>query len=319
MFRVIIIDDQPIFRDIIDAPERVRESWAKSGMHALLERHYDHVAVYGSKQVYDTVVEYGLPESVVAKPTYVDYVVAHSEPGAEDEPAPEADARPLVVVAVGGGDGGHDTIVEPFLRMLQEHKDEIPFRTEILLGPFFAQGVEQGLRASADGLPVSMKNFVPAPSRLCARSDLVISAAGYNSTSEILEHGKRAILVPRIMHRDEQLIRSKQMAELGLVTFLHPDDVTPQLSQRPGVSSVAASSGDSDSSLRSKPAQNALPAPVRMSTLISGSRLHSCSAATKSLRNSRDKAFIASGRLRVTIAKPSRLSKSTLFTTLSQS
>ncbi len=215
-------------RDIIDAPERVRESWAKGGMHDVLERHYDHVAVYGSRSVYDTVVEYGLPESVVAKTTYVDYVVAHSEPGAEDEPAPEADERPLVVVAVGGGDGGHDTIVEPFLAMLQEHKDEIPFRTEILLGPFFAQGVEQGLRASADGLPVSMKNFVPAPSRLFARSDLVISTAGYNSTSEILEHGKRAILIPRIMHRDEQLIRSKQMAELGLVTFLHPDDVTPQ-------------------------------------------------------------------------------------------
>jgi predicted glycosyltransferase/DNA-binding NarL/FixJ family response regulator len=216
-------------RDIIDDPQRIREQWAGNGMHDVLEKHYDHVVVYGSPDVYDTAREYGLPESIVKRTSYMNYVCAHNEPVPDDEQAPKEEDQPLVVVAIGGGDGGAETVIAPFLEMLHQYEQHgsIGFRTEILLGPFFAPGAEKTLRASAEDLPVDMKNFVPAPSRLFAAAELVISTAGYNSTSEILQHGKRAILIPRVMHRQEQLIRARRMAELGLVSCLHPDDVTP--------------------------------------------------------------------------------------------
>lgn len=214
-------------RDIIDDPTKVREQWTANGMYDVLEKNYDHVVVYGSPDVYETAREYGLPESMVQRTSYMNYVCALNEPVTGPEEPRKDEDLPLVVVAIGGGDGGADTVIQPFLQMLQEHKDEVGFRTEILLGPFFAAGAEKTLRASAQDLPVAMKNFVPAPSRLFAEAELVISTAGYNSTSEILQHGKRAILIPRVMHRQEQLIRARRMAQLGLVSCMHPDEVTP--------------------------------------------------------------------------------------------
>jgi predicted glycosyltransferase len=35
-------------------------------------------------------------------------------------------------------------------------------------------------------------------------------------------------MIPRILHRDEQLIRAERLHDLGLVHCLHPDSVTPE-------------------------------------------------------------------------------------------
>ena len=42
-----------------------------------------------------------------------------------------------------------------------------------------------------------------------------------------LQYAKRALVIPRVMHRKEQLIRARRLHENGLVTVLHPADVTP--------------------------------------------------------------------------------------------
>ena len=55
-----------------------------------------------------------------------------------------------------------------------------------------------------------------------------MTTAGYNVSTELIAHAHRAVLIPRILHRQEQLIRARRLEELGLVTCLHPDDVTPQ-------------------------------------------------------------------------------------------
>jgi predicted glycosyltransferase/CheY-like chemotaxis protein len=212
-------------RDIIDDPAKVREHWEASGMVDKLERHYDNLVVYGQQHVYDTLREYDLPESLAAKSEYVGYVCTRT-----DEPPEPATAGelPRVVVAIGGGDGGAETVIRPFLEMLAEHPEQIGFQTEVLTGPFLAPGSEKSLRARAENLPVNLQKFVPAPARLFSRAELVISTSGYNSTTEILRYGKRAILIPRVMHRKEQLIRATRMDELGLVRCMHPDDVTPE-------------------------------------------------------------------------------------------
>jgi predicted glycosyltransferase len=50
----------------------------------------------------------------------------------------------------------------------------------------------------------------------------IVAMAGYNTFCEILSLDKRAILVPRVVPRREQLIRANRAAALGLVRTLDP-------------------------------------------------------------------------------------------------
>ena len=51
----------------------------------------------------------------------------------------------------------------------------------------------------------------------------VVAMAGYNTFCEILSLDKRAILVPRVRPRREQVMRAMRAAELELVRTLDPD------------------------------------------------------------------------------------------------
>ena len=63
-------------------------------------------------------------------------------------------------------------------------------------------------------------------------ADLVVSMGGYNTIGEILSLQRRAIVVPRIDPVEEQWIRARRMAALGLFTTIHPDQLTvPHLTQ----------------------------------------------------------------------------------------
>ena len=46
---------------------------------------------------------------------------------------------------------------------------------------------------------------------------------GYNTYCEILSFDKPALIVPRVRPREEQLIRARRAAELGLVEMLLPE------------------------------------------------------------------------------------------------
>ena len=55
------------------------------------------------------------------------------------------------------------------------------------------------------------------------RSIGVVAMGGYNTFCEILSLDKPALLVPRSVPRQEQLIRAKRAVSLGLVSMLNPD------------------------------------------------------------------------------------------------
>ena len=52
----------------------------------------------------------------------------------------------------------------------------------------------------------------------------VVSMGGYNTFCEILSLDKRALIVPRTSPREEQLIRTRRAAGLGLVDMLLPEE-----------------------------------------------------------------------------------------------
>jgi predicted glycosyltransferase len=83
-------------------------------------------------------------------------------------------------------------------------------------------------------------DFVSDPERLLQRADRVITMGGYNSVCEVLSAEKRALIVPRVAPRTEQLIRAERLQQLGLVDMLHPSMLSPDslgewlVTDRPG-------------------------------------------------------------------------------------
>lgn len=71
--------------------------------------------------------------------------------------------------------------------------------------------------------------FVANPLLLLQKAHSVIAMGGYNTTMEILSLHKRALIIPRISPRQEQWIRASRLAQLNVVSCIHPEKLTPQL------------------------------------------------------------------------------------------
>lgn len=213
-------------RDVIDDPQAVRAAWSERGTYDAIDAFYDRVVVYGSRSIYDTVETYGFPAALAARTDFVNYVCDAAT--GDGEPVEDArDPRPLVAVTIGGGDGA-EFLIRAVVEAVLRQGPHAAFRTEIVTGPFAdGEGIER-LRAEAAGLPIVLRDFVPSIAPLYRRADLVVSTCGYNTATDLLCHARRALVVPRVLHRQEQAIRARRFAELGLWSWLHPDELTPE-------------------------------------------------------------------------------------------
>jgi predicted glycosyltransferase len=61
-------------RDIVDASQSVRKTWAQEGIYRTLEHDYDLILVYGSQELYDIGAEYALPAAVEQRVRYCGYL-----------------------------------------------------------------------------------------------------------------------------------------------------------------------------------------------------------------------------------------------------
>ncbi|MDE0886293.1 MAG: response regulator [Myxococcota bacterium] len=212
-------------RDVTDDAANVRALWKKQGIDDLIARHYDDLLIFGDKAIYDPVQEYGLGNQAGPRIEYMGFVCENSEPA----PAPKASPgdRPKVAVSIGGGDGAVSTLFA-YLDMLEEFGDALDVESEILTGPLIADDDLYKVRERARNLPVTITKFLPSTAEFFAHADLVVATAGYNTVTQIFRYAKRALLVPRVLYRREQLVRSRRLEELGLVHCLHPMDISPQ-------------------------------------------------------------------------------------------
>lgn len=215
-------------RDVLDDATLVRRSWRTGGVHALLDRLYDRIVVYGDPSVYDVVEEYGFSPAAAAKTRYVGYLRAPwTSPAAEvRRELGLGDDRLVVVTAGGGGDGF--SVVSAALAAFAAAPLE---RTQAVVvpGPLMDPAERAELEAAARrcGPAVRLVPAVPDLGRIVAAADAVISMGGYNTVCEILSYGRPAVIVPRVRPRLEQLIRAEALAGRGLVRVLHPVDLTP--------------------------------------------------------------------------------------------
>jgi predicted glycosyltransferase len=215
-------------RDITWAPKDTRSHWDAEGVYELLDHVYDHILVYGQRDVFDPIEAYGLSPVAAAKTTFTGYV-RHPErarPRAEIRERLVAQSLPLVVVTVGGGLDGGD--------VLRAYVEAVSMgilsgvTSYVVAGPQLPAEEFAQLRERAKHLPqLTLVSFSDVLVSLIAAADAVVTMGGYNAVCEAVAAGQRPIVIPRAAGSSEQRVRAERFAALGLVTYLPPSALTP--------------------------------------------------------------------------------------------
>lgn len=213
-------------REVLDEPSVVCREWIERGYERALEEHYDAVWVYGDRRVYDPVAEYGLSRAVASKVRYSGYIDRRdgAPTRGSDRHLEQLELPPgrLLLCMVGGGEDGQ-AIAQAFASA------PLPPDTNgvLVTGPLMPADARARLRRRGEASRrLRVLEFVEDPGPLVEAADSVVAMGGYNAVCELLAAGKRALIVPRVRPRQEQLIRAQRLSALGLVDMLHPRELS---------------------------------------------------------------------------------------------
>jgi predicted glycosyltransferase len=218
-------------REVLDDPHTARREWQQSGSDAAIRAYYDAIWVYGDRTVYDPVQEYGFSRDVADKLCYTGYLDRSLGTDEADRDAEHlletldlpADRR-MALCCVGGGQDGY-ALAAAFAQA------ELPADMVgvIVTGPFMSPESQQRLQQiAADSRRLRIVHFVEETAPLLRRADAVVCMGGYNTVCEVLAFEKRALIVPRVKPRREQLIRAERLRDRGVIDLLHPQLLTPR-------------------------------------------------------------------------------------------
>ncbi len=208
-------------RDIMDDPKLLFREWERRKVLPALEHLYDEIWVYGLESFADPLAGVKCPPAVRRKIVYTGYL-KRTVPNLTGTPPVPVGGQPYLLVTVGGGDDGM-SVVDWVLRAY-EHDPGIPLAAVVVLGPFMPAAAQRGFRERAERIGrIDVVTFDTHVELLIDGAVGLVSMGGYNTFCEILSLDKRAILVPRVKPRREQLLRAKRAAALGLVRMLDPE------------------------------------------------------------------------------------------------
>jgi predicted glycosyltransferase len=215
-------------RDIIDRPAVMRQQWLRQRNFEALREFYSDIWVYGDPALYDTATEYGLGPELTALVTYTGYLDQVERLGSTAAHSARLaligdDPRPYVLCTVGGGRDGVE-LSTSFAQacMPDGHRGILITGTQMPI-----QGRERIKRDAAGRPDLTVVDFVQEPVGLVAGATAYVSMCGYNTACEIMSVGVRALVVPRVRPRAEQLIRAERLSAQGHADMMHPDDLSP--------------------------------------------------------------------------------------------
>lgn len=209
-------------RDVLDDPATLCIEWERKNALPALQECYDEVWVYGLPQICEPLEGLPLTGDMQRKITYTGYLPITVPKTAFPAAAPEITNRPFLLVTTGGGGDG-DVLIEWVLRAYESEK-MLPYPALLVLGPFLQPEKQSQFMARAAKLDrVEAIVFNPRIERLEENAVGIVAMGGYNTFCEILSLDKRAVIVPRTIPRQEQLIRTSRAQELGLVRMLEDD------------------------------------------------------------------------------------------------
>lgn len=206
-------------RDVMDAPHLLAAEWERKGLIGKIDALYDQIWVYGPQNFHDPMVGMDIPDSIRERMRFVGFLkrqALHAELLTHQQ-----DEDYILVTTGGGGDGV--ALIRSVLAAC-ELDSRLDFKTVIVLGPYMPVKERDEFLARGESLPhVEIINFDSRMEELIAGARAVVSMGGYNTFCEILSFDKPALIVPRTLPREEQLIRTRRAAELGMVDMLLPE------------------------------------------------------------------------------------------------
>jgi predicted glycosyltransferase len=240
-------------RDIMDEAKQLNQEWKRKKVPPVLENLYHDIWVYGLAEMGSPIDGLDLPDTITRKITFTGYL-DREIPNDRNWLAPiDLDNPFLLVTAGGGGDGAEliDWVISAY-----ESDAELPLPAVIVTGPFMQASEQQNFHERCETLSnVEILTFDSHIELMMERASGIVAMGGYNTFCEILSLDKPALIVPRSVPRQEQLIRAERAVKLGLISMLNP-----ALGCEPGKMAAA---------LRELPMQ-ALPSSKNIEGLLDG-------------------------------------------------
>ena len=207
-------------RDIMDAPAQLRAEWTRKRVAPVLEELYDDIWTYGPAGMGSPIEGLGLSAAVERKIAYTGYL-DREIPNERNWVAPIDTSEPFILVTAGGGGDGLE-MVDWVIRAYEADPAQ-PCRAVIVTGPFMPSADQQEFHERCERLPgLDILAFDSHIELLMSKAIGVVAMGGYNTFCEILTLDKPALIVPRSVPRQEQLIRAERAVKLGLVAMLDP-------------------------------------------------------------------------------------------------
>ena len=203
-------------RDVLQPPSS--PSKARAAADRVLEC-YDAVLVHGDPAFVRLDASFPEAERIRERLRYTGYVAAEQGPA-----APPGVGEGEFVVSAGGGVVAH-RLVDTALK--SAHRDP-RLRWRILVGPNAGAGALEGWRRAAQANAIVEPNRADFGSIL-SQARVSISQAGYNTVTDVLATGVRAVLVPFSADGErEQSIRARVLADAGAARVIEEHHLTPE-------------------------------------------------------------------------------------------
>ena len=207
-------------RDVMDDAAALKVEWDRKQVRPVLESLYHDIWVYGLREMGNPIDSLGLPSAVDDKITYTGYL-RREVPSDRNWVAPVNLQEPFILVTAGGGGDGVemvDWVISAF-----ETVGGIEHRAVIVTGPFMPAANQQQFHERCEKLDrVEILTFDSHIELLMEQAIGIVAMGGYNTFCEILSLDIRALIVPRSVPRQEQLIRASRAVLLGLVNMIDP-------------------------------------------------------------------------------------------------
>ncbi|MFT5894088.1 MAG: putative glycosyltransferase [bacterium] len=207
-------------RDVMDSPRLLASEWARKDLVNKVDSTYDHIWVYGPENFYDPMTGMNIPTSMRERIEFVGFLKRQTS---DNTLLKEKQTSEYLLVTTGGGGDGIDLINN--VMAAYEQCSELVHKTMVVLGPYMpSQERNDFLERGKKIENMKVIDFDSRLEELIFDAKAVVSMGGYNTFCEILSFDKPALIVPRTIPREEQLLRAQRAAELDMVDMLLPDD-----------------------------------------------------------------------------------------------
>lgn len=220
-----------MLRDILDEPRATKSLWSRENLADIVCQEYDRVLVVGEQRIFDLASAYDFCPTLRDKISYCGYIERHAvnTRTCDDSSvtAPTNDL-PLVLVMAGGGQDGY-ALLKNYLLAKQRYLGKGSHRSIVISGPELSAGKRTKLLAIAEKCSdMQIIEFTNQMEGFVENADVLVCMGGYNTICEAMTYRKKTICVPRKNPVTEQLIRARRFEELGLLTMICPDQLSPQ-------------------------------------------------------------------------------------------